>query len=56
MWKGITSLQEESGLAGVDVEADMSVTGWVPEVKVVNVFPGKMVRMVSPVSGATLEP
>ena len=49
------SLQEEIGLAGVDVEIGVNVVVWVPVVMVMNALPGDMVRKASPMSGATLE-
>ena len=48
------SLPEEGRLAGVAVKFDMNVIGQVSVVKVVSAFPGEVVRVTSPVSGATV--
>ena len=43
-------------LALVGIKLVMNVVGWVPVIKVVNVLLRKVVRITSPVSGATLRP
>ena len=46
----------EEGRLAVYVKIDISVVGWVLVVKVVKALPGEVVRIASPVSGATLGP